>query len=144
VFIAYMAHDRDPDFMDATRQFDRAHRHYRRWRRPVVARVRQIKARLTKDIGRLEASARTKAADVAAERGLLEQVDRHESAILAALTSVVRGNAQVYHASLAQLAAVHREAITIERVGSRAGPLSIGDFRNEPVNVSPEMIRELG
>jgi len=144
VFIAYMAHDKDPDFMDATRQFNRSHRAYRRLRRPVVNRIRQIKARLTKDIERLESAARTKAADVAAERALLAQVDKHESAILAGLAAVVRGNAQLYHASLAQLAASQRGAVTIERVGPRAGQISLGDFRNEAVTVTPDMIRELG
>ena len=143
VFIAYMAHDKDPDFMDATRQFSRSHRRYMRLRKPVADRVRQIKARLTKDIERSESAARTKSADVAAERALLEQVDKHEAAILAALTAIVRGNAQLYHASLAQLAASQRGALTIERVGPRAGPISLGDFRNETVTVSPEMIREL-
>ncbi len=143
VFIAYLAHDTDPDFMDATHQFNAAHRRYRRKRRPVVNRVRQIKAKLTKDIERLEASARTKAADVAAERALLDQIDKHEGALLAALTAVVRTNAQHYHASLSQLAASQRGAVTIERVGPRAGQISIGDFRNEPVTVTSEMIREL-
>ena len=148
VFIAYMAHDKDPDFMDATRQFNRSHRRYRRRRRPVVNRVGQIKARLTKDIERLESAARTKAADVAEERALLSQVDRHEAAILAALAAVVRGNAQLYHANLAQmaasLAASPRGAVTIERVGPRAGQISLGDFRNEAVTVTPDMIRGLG
>jgi hypothetical protein len=143
VFIAYLAHDTDPDFMDATHQFNTAHRRYRRLRRPFVNRLRQIKARLTKDIERLEASARTKAADVAAERALLDQIDKHESALLAALTAVVRTNAQHYHASLAQLAASQRGAVTIERVGPRAGQISVSDFRNEAVTVTPEMIREL-
>ena len=144
VFIAYMAHDKDPDFMDATRQLNRTHRRYRRWRRPVDNRVRQIKARLTKDIERLESAARTKAADVAAERALLAQVDKHEAAILAALAAVVRGNAQLYHASLAQLASSQRGAVTIERIGPRAGQISLGDFRNQAVTVTPDMIRELG
>jgi hypothetical protein len=143
VFIAYMAHDKDPDFMDATRQYNRTHRRYRRLRRPVANRVRQIKARLVKDIERLESAARTKAADVAAERAMLEQVDKHEAGLLAALTAVVRRNAELYHASLAQLATSQRGAVTIERVGRRAGEISVGDFRNEAVTVTPEMLREL-
>ena len=143
VFIAYMAHDKDPDFMDASRQFERTHGRYFRLRRPVVKRIRQIRARLTKHIERYEAAARTKAADVATERQLLEQVDKHEASVLAALTAVVRGNAQVYRSSLAQLAASQRGALTIERVGPRAGQISVADFRNETVHVTPEMIREL-
>ena len=143
VFIAYMAHDKDPDFMDATRQFSVALRRYRRMRRPTVNRIRQIKARLTKQIERHEAAARTKATDVAAEYELLAQVNKHEDAVLAALTAIVRSNAQAYRESLAQLASSQRGALTIERIGPRAGQISVVDFRNEAVRVTPEMIREL-
>ena len=143
VFIAYMAHDKDPEFMDATRQYGRAHRHYRRLRKPVVNKIRQIRARLTKDIERHHSVAKTRTADVASERELLDQVDAHEAALVNALTSVVRGNAQTYHDCLAQLAMSQRGAVTIERVGPRAGQLSVADFRNETVAVTPEMIREL-
>ncbi len=117
VFIAYMAHDKDPDFMDATQQYNRAHRRYRTLRRPFVNKLRQIKAKLTKDIERLETAARTRAADVAADRELLDQVEAHETALVNALAAVVRGNAQTYHANLAQLAASQRGAVTIERIG---------------------------
>ena len=143
VFIAYMAHDKDPEFMDATRQYARAHRRYRRLRRPVVSKMRQIRARLAKDIERFEASARTKAADVASERALLDQVDAHEGALVNALASVVRGNAQTYHDSLAQLAASQRGGLTIERVGQRADQISVTEFRSEIVTITPDMIREL-
>jgi len=143
VFIAYMAHDKDPEFMDATRQYSRAHRRYRRLRRPVLNKVRQIRARLAKDIERYQSVARTRAADVAGERELLDQVDAHEAALVNALAAVVRGNAQTYHVSLAQLAASQRGGLTIERVGPRAAQLSVADFRNETVNITPEMIREL-
>jgi hypothetical protein len=148
VFIAYMAHDKDPEFMDATQQYSRAHRRYRRLRRPVLNKVRQIRARLAKDIERYQSVARTKAADVADERALLDQVETHEAALVNALAAVVRGNAQTYHASLAQLAASQRGAVTIERAGPSAGQpgagqLSVADFRNQTVNVTAEMIREL-
>ena len=82
-------------------------------------------------------------ADVAGERELLDQVDAHETALVNGLTAVVRGNAQTYHGSLAQLAASQRGAVTIERVGPRAGQISLGDFRHQSVNITPDMIREL-
>ncbi len=144
VFIAYMAHDKDPEFMDATRQYSRAHRRYRRLRKPLLNKVRQVRARLAKEVERHQAVARTRAADVAAERELLDQVEAHEAALVNALAAVVRGNAQGYHAGLAQLAASQRGAVTIERVGPRAGPLSVADFRHEAVNITADMIRELG
>jgi hypothetical protein len=143
VFIAYMAHDKDPDFMDAARQYDRSHRLYEQLRRPFVRRSHQISARLTREIERLETAARTRAAHVAAERALLQQVEAHESALVNALTAVVRGNVQTYRANLAQLAASQRGAVTIERTGLGAQPLSISEFRDAPASVTPEMIRGL-
>ena len=77
VFTAYMAHDKDPDYMHATLQYQRAHHAYTRRRRPYVNRTRQISARLSKEIERLEAAARTEAADTVAERDLLSQVEAH-------------------------------------------------------------------
>ncbi len=74
---------------------------------------------------------------------MLDQIDAHEAALVNALASVVRGNAQTYHDSLAQLAASQRGAVTIERIGSRAGQISVADFRNETVNITPDLIREL-
>jgi hypothetical protein len=143
VFIAYMAHDKDPDFMDATRQYNRANRRYDHIRRPFVRKLQQIRAKRGKDIEKLEVTARTRVADVAVERELLDQIEAHESAVVSAITAVVRGNAQTYHANLAQLAASQRGAITIERTGSKAGQISVADFRNEQVNVTTDLIREL-
>ncbi|HQT76036.1 MAG: hypothetical protein B7Z80_02310 [Rhodospirillales bacterium 20-64-7] len=143
VFIAYMAHDKDPDYMGATWQYQRAHRRYTSRRRPLVNRIRQIEARLAKEIERLEAAARTKAADTMAERDLLSQVDAHESALVNALAAVTGGNAQTYRANLAQLAASQRGGVTIERVGPNAGEISVADFRNEHLNITPDTIRRL-
>ncbi|HEX2939580.1 MAG TPA: hypothetical protein VHO91_00940 [Rhodopila sp.] len=142
VFIAYMAHDKDPDYMDATWQYHRAQRRYTRHRRPLMNRIRQIEARLTKEIERLEAAARTKAADTTAERDLLSQVDAHEVALVNGLAAVTSGNAQIYRANLAQLAS-QRSGVTIERIGPNAGVISLADFRNEPLNVTPDTIRRL-
>ena len=143
VYIAYMAHDKDPDFMDATRQYRAAQRAYDRKREPLSRKVNQIHARLAKEVERLQSVARTKAADVGSERALLEQVDVHEAALVNALTAVAQGNAQTYHASLAQLAASQCGSVTIERMGPNAAQLSVADFRHQSVKVTPEMIREL-
>lgn len=143
VFIAYMAHDKDPDFMDATRQYNRANRRYDRYRRPLVEKLQQIRAKLAKEIEKLDASARTRFAVVSVERDYLDQVEAHEASLVNATTAVVRGNAQTYRANLAQLASTQRGAVTIERVGSNSAPISVAEFRNEQVKVTPELIRNL-
>jgi hypothetical protein len=143
VFIAYMAHDKDPDFMDSTRQYNSCHRRYDRYRRPLVGKLQQIQAKLVKDIEKLEATARTRVTDVALERDALDQVETHETALVNAITAVVRGNAQTYQANLAQLASSQRGAVTIERVGEPSGQIGVAEFRNERINVTGELIRSL-
>jgi hypothetical protein len=142
VFIAYMAHDKDPDYMDATAQYTRAHHVYTRRRRPYLNRLRQIEARLTKEIERIEAAARSRAADASAERDLLAQVDAHEAALVNALASVTSGNAQTYRANLAQLAA-QRGGVVIERIGPDPAEISVAELRNAPLIISADMIRSL-
>jgi hypothetical protein len=143
VFIAYMAHDKDPDFMDATRQYQSAHLRYTRRRKPFVNRVRQIGARLTKEIERLEAGARARSADTMAERDLYNQVEAHESALVNAVAAATRNNANVYRANLAQLAAAQRGTVTIERTGASPGEMTLADFRNLEPNITAETIRNL-
>jgi hypothetical protein len=143
VFIAYMAHDKDPEFMDATRQYNHWHHRYDRYRRPVVEKLQQIKAKLSKDIEKLETTARTKMADAVGERELLAQIEAHETALVSAVTAAVRGNAQTYRANLVQLASSQRGSITIERTGPNAGPIGPAEFRNEQAVVSADSIRSL-
>ncbi len=143
VFIAHMAHDKDPNFMDSTRQYNQAHRRYDRYRRPLVEKLQQIKAKLARDIEKLETTARTKMADVTIERELLAQIDKHETALVNAVTAAVRGNAQTYRANLAQLASSQRGSITIERSGPNSGQISPADFRNDQSVVTTETIRSL-
>ena len=143
VFIAYMAHDKDPEFMDATRQYNQWHHKYDRYGRPVVEKRQQIKAKLSKDIEKLETTARTKMADAIGERELLAQIDAHETALVNAVTAAVRGNAQTYRANLAQLASSQRGSITIERTGPNAGPIVPAEFRSEQAVVDANSIRSL-
>lgn len=143
VFIAYMAHDKDPDYMDATAQYTRAHAAYTRRRRPYLNRLRQIEARLAREIERIEAAARSRAADASVERDLLAQVDAHEAALVNALASVTSGNAQTYRANLAQLAMQQRGGIVIERMGPEPVELSVPELRNAPLIISADTIRSL-
>ncbi len=143
VYIAYIAHDKDPDFMDATRQYNDWHGKFDRYRRPVVDKLQQLKAKLVKDIEKIETTARTKHADVETERELLGQVDAHENALVNAVTVAVRGNAQTYRANLAQLASSQRGAVTIERTGPKAAEMSVAEFRDEEPIITAAFIRSL-
>jgi hypothetical protein len=140
VFIAYMAHDEDPDFMLATRQAHRAERVYSRLRAPLTRRLTQIKAQLKKDIDQIETKAHTQVASVTTERDLMVQVNAHEAALLSAVSAVVRGNAETYRANLAQVLSLRPDA-RVER--PQGEQIALSQFRDEPMNLSSEFIREL-
>jgi hypothetical protein len=141
VFVAYFAHDKDPNYMDATRQRRRASRAYHRFRRPLVDKLRTIEARFAREIEARQNAATSRSAHVETERKLLEQVEAHETALVNAIAGVTRNAAQAYHSVLAQLAISQRGALTIERTGGPA--MTPGEFRSQKVLISPDLIRGL-
>jgi hypothetical protein len=113
VFIAYFCHDQDPDFMDATRQYQRASRTYYRARRSVDDEVKTIEAKFGKEMEQMERAANARAAGVSAERGMLEQIIKQENGVIEAVTSALHGNAQHYRDALAQATLAKRGEVTI-------------------------------
>lgn len=140
VFIAYLAHDPDPDFMNATAQWQRQRRRYDRLRRPLTRKAAQIHAQLAREIEQLETAARTRAAEVTTERGLLSQVETHQRALRDALLAAVQDGASRYRAVVVELATT--QPLTFERTGPDAGPIPLAAFRDAPLRVTPAMIAE--
>jgi hypothetical protein len=103
VFIAYLAHDVDPDYMRATRQEHLWSRRYNRMRAPTEDEQRTIEAQFEKRVRELKATAARQAAGVRDQQELLAQVAKHEQAVVAAVAAQVATNAGAYHDVLAQL-----------------------------------------
>ncbi len=103
VFIAYLAHDVDPDYMRATRQEQVWSRRYHRMRAPTEDEQRTIEAQFERRVRELRATAQRQAAGVRAQHELLAQVERHEAAVVAAVAAQVATNASAYHDVLAEL-----------------------------------------
>ena len=101
IFFAYVCHDIDPEFMDATAQRKRAWRRFHRLRRVADERVRQTEARTAKELREAEVAASTRMDAVAQPRALLDQIEAHERAVREAVLAAVRGNAEQYRAGLA-------------------------------------------
>lgn len=100
IFFAYVAHDIDPEFMDATGQRRTAWRRFHRRRRIADARIRQTEARYAKELRETETTARSRQDAVAPQRALLEQLNAHDQAVRDAVLASVRGNAEQYRAAL--------------------------------------------
>ena len=123
VFFATVAHDIDPDFMDATAQRRTAWRRFHRLRRVADARIRQTEARHAKELREAETAARSRLDAVAPQRALLDQVAAQEGAIRDAVLSAVRGNAEGYRAALP--AAPSRGALVVGEPPPAPAALSV-------------------
>jgi hypothetical protein len=143
VFVAYLVHDKDPDYMDATHQFRRANRRYHVARRPLLDKLKTIDARYQREVETLRNTATIRAGAAAAERRLLEQVEAHEEALVTSLASVTRGAADIYHSALAQLAVSQRGALVIEQAGAPGEAISPMEFRARSVRIDNDTIRRL-
>lgn len=82
VIISYMAHDADPDYMDATRQYRRAARAHHRFCRPYDDDIRTVDAKFAKDIEGREMAAATQLQLVEPERQLHERIEEHEAILV--------------------------------------------------------------
>jgi putative flippase GtrA len=102
IFFAYVAHDIDPEFMDATWQRRTAWRRFHRLRRVADARIRQTEARHAKELRETEIAARSRMDSVAPQKALLDQIEAHDRAIRDAVLAAVRGNAERYRAALSE------------------------------------------
>lgn len=135
IFFAYVSHDIDPDFMDATAQRRRAWRRFHRKRRVVDARVRQTEARYAKELRETEIAARSRLDAVAPQKALLDQVDAHDQAIRDALIASVRGNAEHYRAALRAAGATGTALTAVDGEPPPALPA--------PLNVDRALLTEL-
>ncbi len=144
VFIAYFCHDSDPEFMDATRQHRNASCRYYRARHDVEDSIQTIKARTGKQMESMELAARSRAAGVASERAMLDQLETQETVILDLVASSLRANAEQYRDALAQLALAARGGVVLNFVSDMTEKvLSPYELRAMAVKIDRSSMREL-
>jgi len=143
VFLSYFSHDPDPEFMAATRQHRRASRAFFRARRGVDAEIKAIEGGFEKDVGEMQRAAAARAAEVAAEREMLEQVDKREESVMGAIVSAVRASAEAYRDALAQTA-LSRPAGSvsfIHRAGDGLVRMTPHEYRASALRVDADLLR---
>jgi hypothetical protein len=144
VFIAYFCHDTDPDFMDATRQHRKASRKYYRARHEVDDQIKTVEAKFSKEMEQMERAANARSAGVAAERGMLEQIAKHENGIVDAITSAVHANAELYRDALVQVALAKRGEVSIIRVvDGDEKPATPYEYKAMNLLINADLIRGL-
>ncbi|MGI4793240.1 MAG: hypothetical protein ACRYG8_03975 [Janthinobacterium lividum] len=104
IYVAYVSHDDDPDYMDATFQWNAAHRAWTASRKRFEQDIRHTRAKFTRTIEDRRAAADSRAASVKDELAMLEQVQVHEAALWAAADRVLRSNIETYRGALMRVA----------------------------------------
>ncbi len=142
VFIAYVAHDADPEYMEATHERMRARRLFNRRRVRVVREIEGIRARFGKQITEKSNAARSRSRGVEEQRNLLLQVREHERAIVAGLQSALHATVEQYRDVLVRIGAQQKGALMFVRTGDGA-ILSPHDYKDMPIQIDPDLVRSL-
>ena len=128
VIISYLAHDSDPEYMSATRQFRVARNAWNRKRSKQLERLKHIEARAAKIIGEKKTSAETRQRAVTREMDMLKQVAARGEAIEHELQQVMTRNVEAYRDALVRIALARKGEVQIVRAGSNA-PFSPFDYK---------------
>jgi hypothetical protein len=100
VFVSYIAHDDDPDYASATRQWNKAHYAWARERKQFEQEMRHVQAKFTKTINDRRTAAKTRAASVETELNMFKQVEAHEQALNTEIDQAMRTNIAAYRVAL--------------------------------------------
>ena len=141
VFIAYSAHDPDPEYMEATAERRTARRHYNRRRAGVDRTIASIRARFTKQTGEKQNAARTRSRGVEEERNLLLQVREHDNALVNACQTAMTAGAHRYRDALVQLGIQQKGSLIFVRA-SDGNPLTPYEYKNAPVLIDTAFVRD--
>jgi hypothetical protein len=140
VIISYLAHDPDPDYMSATKQFLIARRRWNRARKAHSVRLKHIEARAAKTIEERTKAAETRMKAVTHEMDMLKQVTSRGEAVQRELEQVTTRNIEAYRDALVRLALARQGQIQLIRAGTSA-VISPFDFRAMRI-VPPQLLMQ--
>jgi hypothetical protein len=126
--ISYHAHDVDPDYMEATAQWNKAHNAWYKARKEATERLKDIEAKYAKLIDEARARAETLQANVRRELDMLKQIVSHDRDLITELSAVLATNIHVYRDALARIVLAHNGQVQIVRGDARI-PMSPFDYK---------------
>ena len=129
VILSYLAHDQDPDYMSATKQFRSARKAWNRARASRMARMQQIEAKARKVIEEKRRSAETRQKAVTREMDMLRQVAARGEAVQHELQQVMTRNVEAYRDALVRIALARQGEVQIVRAGTNT-PFSPFDYKS--------------
>ena len=128
VIISYLAHDPDPDYMSATKQFRVARKAWNRARAVHSVRLKHIEARAAKIIEEKTRAAETRRKAVTREMDMLKQVTSRSEAVQRELDQVTARNVEIYRDALVRVALARQGQVQIVRAGTNT-PFSPFDYK---------------
>jgi hypothetical protein len=140
VFVAWIAHDQDPDYMDATHERDRARKQYIRRRAKADRDIESIGARFAKKVEQLKNTVLSRLRKVERQRADLAQITAHENAIISACRHAFQASVNIYRDTLVTLALSGKMPISLVAAESER-VLTPYEYKNTPLLVDDEYVR---
>ena len=137
VMISYLAHDSDPDYMAATKQYRIAHNAWNRARARHTAREKQVEAAARVAIEEKTRAAETRQRSVTHEMDMRSQILSRGEAVKYELSKVAVLNAETYRNALVRIALKSHDKVLLVR-SDKNSPLSPYDY-NEMKLIIPEI-----
>lgn len=137
VIISYIAHDPDPDYMSATRQFRIARKAWNRARAAHATRLQHIEARAAKIIDEKTKAAETRQKAVTREIDMFNQVKSRADAVQHELEQVTTRNIEIYRDALVKVALAKHDQVQMVQTGTDR-PLSPFDYKT--IKIAPPQL----
>jgi hypothetical protein len=140
VFLAYLCHDKNPDFMESAHDARKAERAYAKARKPYANEIKREEALIEREINDAERSAIARSNDVNEQRSMLMQVAAHEESVLNAMVAAFRQGVEGYRNNLIQVAIKQRGSLRLV-FGERE--LTPYEYQAQKLNVDMNMMRKV-
>lgn len=136
VIISYIGHDRDPDYMDITKQYHAHRKVWEKMQRVMKSRRQHIIAASDKEIEDKERAAETRSKSVRPQLDMLNQISIHHRDIEREIKEATDANVAAYKDVLLK-AATNGKAKLYLTQGAVARPLSPTDYHRMTIDFAP-------
>jgi hypothetical protein len=140
VLLSYVAHDVDPEFMEATRQHRRDGRRYYRARRRLTQVMERLEQQCSHQVMQLQVDTLSRSAEVARERGQYAHVVARDRAVATAVVEIARASVQQYKELLAQHILARGQVQIFATGPGRARELTAYDFMSQEVIIDAGLL----
>ena len=137
VFIAYISHDADNEFMDATRQHRAASHAFHRARKSYEGQIKTVMAHYAVELEKKVTAAKTREGTVEFEHNLLKQIMAHEASLVKAVQSALLSNVETYRDLLVKTVIARKGEVILLRTNTDGTePTSPFEYRSMKISLN--------